>query len=68
VSTRHTLLDLLSDAEERKDPARGVESKPGAVVEVQCLQRSSAKMILLPRASKLLDSELTLGRTDDLSL
>jgi hypothetical protein len=61
----NTLLDLLSDAEERrKDLARTVDSE-AAVVELQCLQRPSAKMILLslPCATKLLGSELTLGRT-----
>jgi hypothetical protein len=56
----HALLDLLLDAE-RKDLARSAEA--AAVYDwCKCLQRPSARMIPLPRATKL-DYAMTLGRT-----
>jgi len=57
----NTLLDLLSDAEERMDLARSAEA---AAVEV--VQRQSARMVLLPRAT-LLGYAMTLGKTGSLS-
>jgi hypothetical protein len=56
----HALLDLLSDAE-RKELARSVEPG-GRPRRWKVLQRPSARMILLPRATKL-DYAMTLGRT-----
>lgn len=62
----HTLLGLLLDAEERMDLARSADSE-AAKAAVECLQRLSARMILLPRATKL-GYAMTLGRTGGLSL
>jgi hypothetical protein len=69
VAVKGTRFSICSQMprKERTQPG-ALESKAAVPGGSAVLAEIVAKMILLPRAPKLLDSELTLGRPGDLSL